>query len=123
MPAPPFKLFERPQTRQAQFLQNGWLLGTNIVRQKTSARSFWDESGGIAREHGGGCMCFKANLAAAESAAYELWQIRVAASESGENECRWFRGMGTVLASVADREMIERGIHDLYSFVRMSAAD
>jgi hypothetical protein len=31
--------------------------------------------------------------------------------------------MGTVLASVADREMVERGIHDLDSFVRVSAAD
>src|SRR5436190_24171303 len=51
-----------------------------------------------------------------------MQQIRVAALESGENECRWFCGMSTVLASVADREVIERGIHDLDSFVRVSAS-
>ena len=76
------------------------------VRQKTSTRSIWDEPGGVAREHGGETTCFKVDLLAVESEACKLEQIRDSTSKSGENERRWFRGMGTVLASVADREMV-----------------
>jgi hypothetical protein len=93
------------------------------VRQKTSPRSIWDEPGGVVREDGGETTCFKVDLLAVEFEACELEQIRDPTSESGENERRWFRSMGTVLASVADREMVERGIHDLDSFVRVSATD
>jgi hypothetical protein len=60
---------------------------------------------------------------AVEMAVCQISLVRGRASESRKNECRRFRGMGTVLAGVADREVVESGIHDLDSFVRMSAAD
>ena len=58
-----------------------------------------------------------------EFADCQISLVQIRASESRKNECRWFRGMGTVLAGVADREVIESSIHDLDSFVRMSAAN